>query len=291
MALANAGVRVGLTEQQIVDLIVHHRRSHGQQQRTRSEYYIRTIGKARQNCDIALAGRSLASARRARYDDRDPDPQHVAEDSSFERAKICAEISAVLGIRILRILKLTGKDPIYHLELESGRVEISSVNKLIDQRHFRTTIASACNHLLPKFKAKQWEQVAGMMLNALTTEETGDETDLVGSARIYIDNYLSETPFIRSLDEEPRSTLSKPTMFDGHVSLCSTDLQTFINKTFNENRLVREVTSMLAVIGAKTIRVRAGRLRNQTRWILPVEQFPSSEYASATQEVNNESSC
>ena len=54
-------------------------------------------------------------------------------------------------------------------------------------------IASAADHLVPKIKA--WNQVAQMMLNALTVEDGGDEADLVGSARIYVEGYLSETPF------------------------------------------------------------------------------------------------
>lgn len=46
MALANFGVEAGLSEQQVVDLIIHHRRIHGKPQRTRLDYFERTISKA-----------------------------------------------------------------------------------------------------------------------------------------------------------------------------------------------------------------------------------------------------
>src|ERR1035438_5187726 len=46
MALAAFGAHAGLTEQQIVDLIVHHRSLYARSQRTRLDYFQRTIAKA-----------------------------------------------------------------------------------------------------------------------------------------------------------------------------------------------------------------------------------------------------
>ena len=47
LALACFGVAAGLSEQQIVDLIVHHRSHHGLGHRTRADYFQRTIAKGR----------------------------------------------------------------------------------------------------------------------------------------------------------------------------------------------------------------------------------------------------
>lgn len=46
MALACFGIDAGLSEQQIVDLIIHHRVLHKHKLRTRLDYYQRTIAKA-----------------------------------------------------------------------------------------------------------------------------------------------------------------------------------------------------------------------------------------------------
>jgi hypothetical protein len=51
LALANFGAGAGLSEQQMVDLIVHHRRIHGQRPRTRLDYYQRTIARALNQTD------------------------------------------------------------------------------------------------------------------------------------------------------------------------------------------------------------------------------------------------
>lgn len=46
LALANFGFEQGLSEQQVVELIIHHRRIHSQRFRTRLDYFQRTIAKA-----------------------------------------------------------------------------------------------------------------------------------------------------------------------------------------------------------------------------------------------------
>ena len=109
------------------------------------------------------------------------------------RALLCEQISAAIGVRVLRIVKVAGQGPTYRVDLEASKIGFANVDQLIVQQKFRMKIASAADHLVPKIKA--WNQVAKMMLNALTVEDGGDEADLVGSARIYVEGYLSETPF------------------------------------------------------------------------------------------------
>jgi hypothetical protein len=46
LALADFGMDAGLSAQQIVDLIIQHRRMHGQKQRTRADYFERTLARA-----------------------------------------------------------------------------------------------------------------------------------------------------------------------------------------------------------------------------------------------------
>ena len=61
LALANFGTEAGLTDQQIVDLIIHHRRQYAQKPRTRLDYFQRAIAKASRrspglNAPAVLAG-------------------------------------------------------------------------------------------------------------------------------------------------------------------------------------------------------------------------------------------
>jgi hypothetical protein len=59
LALANFGVAAGWSEQQVVDLIIQHRRIHSQRPRTALDYFQRTISKAfKATTGIADNGRS-----------------------------------------------------------------------------------------------------------------------------------------------------------------------------------------------------------------------------------------
>jgi hypothetical protein len=178
-------------------------------------------------------------------------------------------------------VKVTGKEPTYQMELDCAKVEFPNVAKLVEQRSLRLAIASAVDRLIPRVKPKLWEEIAQTMLNALTVEDGGEETDFVGAARIHIDNYLSETCFIESVIDQPIQTRRKPAVIDGKIAICSSDLQLHINKTSGASHPIKAVASMLTAIGASSTRVKVTRLRDQSRWLLPSNEFAPGAYVGA----------
>jgi len=280
LALANLCTEEGLSEQQTVDLMIQHRRIHGKSQRTRLDYFQRTLSKASKRGESQTTANPFGGPVA-----ESGQPPHLAKpDSATARAILCDQISNALGVRVLRIVKVTGKEPTYQMELDSAKVEFSSVAKLVEQRSLRLAIASAVDRLIPKVKPKLWEQVAQAMLDALTTEDGGEETDFVGSAKLHVDNYLSETPFIESVLDQPLQTRRKPAVIDGQITLCSGDLQAHLNKTSGENHTIKAVASMLTAIGASITRVKANRFRDQSRWLLPVSEFAPADYIACGEE-------
>jgi hypothetical protein len=262
LALANFGFENGLSEEQVVELIIHHRRIHSQRPRTRLDYFQRTIAKAfRRNEDIAAPVEVPGQ----------PAPQRP--DTATARALLCEQISNAIGVRVLRIVKIGGQEPTYRVELEATKVGFASVDKLVGQQSFRMKIASAVEHLVPRIPGKVWDRVAQMMLNALTVEDGGDESDLVGAAKMYVERYLSETPFIDAEEEQPYQTRFKPAVYEGQIAIRSHDLQQHINKAWGENRAIKEVTAMLSALGASSTRLKRTRLRDQSRWLLPSSEF------------------
>jgi hypothetical protein len=123
-----------------------------------------------------------------------------------------------------------------------------------------------------------------MMLNALTVEDGGDEADLVGAARMYVERYLSETPFIDAEEDQPYQTRFKPAAYEGQIAIRSHDLQQHINKAWGENRAIKEVTAMLSALGASSTRLKRTRLRDQSRWLLPPSEFAPEGYIGASGE-------
>ncbi len=271
LALVNFGFAEGLSEQQVVELIIHHRRIHGERPRTRLDYFQRTISKAFNRNGNSAPIKSFE----APVEEPGQQAQKIKPATATARALVCEQISDVIGVRVLRIVKVAGQEPTYRVELEAFKIVFTSVDKLVGQQSFRMKIASAVEHLVPRIPAKVWDRVAQMMLDALTVEDGGDEADLVGAARMYIDRYLSETPFIDAEEDQPHQTRFKPAVYEGQIAIRSHDLQQHINKAWAENRAIKEVTAMLSALGASSTRLKRTRLRDQSRWLLPLSEFTS----------------
>jgi hypothetical protein len=281
LALANFGLEAGLSEQQAIDLMIHHRRIHGQPQRTRLDYFQRTISKAsKRNENTGPAKSFEVPAQEPGH----PSPQ-TRPDSPTARALLCEQISNAIGVRVLRIVKIDGQEPTYRLELEATKIGFPSVDKLVGQQSFRMKIASAVEHLVPRIPPKIWDRIAQMILNALTVEDGGDEANLVGAAKLYVERYLAETPFIDAEEDHPYQTRFKPAAYEGQVAICSHDLQQHINKAWGENRAIKEVTAMLSALGASSTRLKRTRLRDQSRWLLPSGEFAPGAHGGASEET------
>jgi hypothetical protein len=67
----------------------------------------------------------------------------ASPDPATTRALLCQRISEILGVRVCRIVKFTGKEPTFHMELEEGKIEFPNVSKLISQDSVRLAIAGS----------------------------------------------------------------------------------------------------------------------------------------------------
>lgn len=299
LALADFGIDAGLSAQQIVDLIIQHRRMHGQKQRTRADYFERTLAKAAEhnNGNGALPPPPTTPGAPPEIPanpqpapppgNQPPEQPPPAMDPMAAKAAMCEYISDVLGVRILRIVKVTGKEPTYQLVLENAKIELANVGKLLDQNSVRMAIATATNKLTKRLKPKQWDQLAQCILDALIEEEGGPETQLEGAARMYLEQYLTDVAFIPAIEGQSSNAVRRPMLIDDRIAVNSADFQLFINKTFLQNVSVKAVASMLAAIGATNIRVRTAKNREQGRWLLPTDEFNPADYAIPPKESSN----
>jgi hypothetical protein len=290
MALADFGVTAGLADQDIVNLIIHHRRLHGQVRRTRVDYYQRTISKAKK----VLGPRPFDGAQ------TDPPPTGNGDRQMLDtgitdvtkKALLCQKISQLLGIGLLRIVKLSGKEPMFLMELAEGRIEFPDVGKLISQNSMRLALAGKVGKIMPTFKPGDWRHIAQMLLDACVVRETTDDLELEGEARIYVRRYLSGVPFIESPADHPEETRYRPMVYEGKLALSSTDMQLYLNRTMSQTRSVKSVAAMLAALGAESVRVRpdsfSGDFKEQSRWSLPIKEFDPNDYLPQEDERGGE---
>ena len=188
-------------------------------------------------------------------------------------------MSQVLGIRVLRLIKITGKEPQYRMELAEGKIEFPSVAKLISQEAVRVAIAATVGRLVAKLKPKHWDQLSQMLLDACQIEEGTEEVEWEGAARMYLQHYLAETGFIPSVEDQRIQDQRRPMVIDGKITVCAGDLQVYVNKTTFQALSVKAVAGMLSALGAKSMRHRGARFKEQSRWVLP-EEFDPADYST-----------
>lgn len=290
LALANFGVGKGLTDQQIVDLIIHNRRLYGAKQSKSLDYYHRAISKARswacgrlEAADEIIAsdpaGATANHPGRLANPDGSPDPN--------EKAKLCDRISAILGVRILRIEKLNGSEPVYLMELDAGCIEFPAVGKMLSAKFVREALAAKTGQLIRKFRGSEWDQIAQMMLRACVEKEGTDDLEFKGAARIYIRKYLSENPPLPASDRLAGPSEFSPLIDEGRIAISSTDLQIYINRTTMLNLSVKRVAAMISAIGGESVRVRKNSFKEQSRWALPSGDWNPQDYAIGARGLSN----
>jgi hypothetical protein len=294
LALACFGIDAGLPEQRIVDLILHHRAIHKMKYRTRPDYYQRTIAKAEARTGGSAPAPGDPAARPTTGQDAPlgapvaPDEQRAADpttpppaapDPEVRRGMLCQRVSVGLTIPVLRLVKVTGKEPQFRMELADGqKIDFPNVNKLIAYESVRSAIAATVGKIIPKIKARQWEALAQAMLDACVVVEGTEEMEWEGAARMYLQHYLAETGFIPSVEGQRLQEQRRPMVIDGSVTVCASDLQVYVNKTTFQTLSVKAVAGMLSALGATSVRVRGAKFKDQSRWVLPFPEFNPAEY-------------
>ena len=199
-------------------------------------------------------------------------------DGNRSKASICRRISGAFEIEVLRIVKISGKQPIYRMETAVGKIEFDNIVKFTSQQAVRMAIAATAGKLIGHFKPKMWREIAQSMLDACIVQEGSEELHQEGAARMYLGQYLAETAFIQSIEGQQAQDLRKPMVRDCLITVCASDLQMYVNRTAQQNFTVREIAAMLSAIGATTIRVRGSRIKEQSRWELPLTEFDPADY-------------
>jgi hypothetical protein len=125
------------------------------------------------------------------------------------------------------------------------------------------------------------------MLDGCTVVEGTEDLEFEGAARIQIDKYLSENPFIPTLEGTTANEKLKPVIYQGKIAVSATDLQTYINKSTAQSYSVKASAAMLAALGAQAVRVRGRGFKEQGRWSLPADEFDPQSYGEIVSDSEN----
>jgi hypothetical protein len=300
LALADFGVMADLSDQQIVDLICHHRFLHGKKQRTREDYFQRTLAKAwDRNPDAPALAATDSQQKPAPADTQEGAPASAQEDAPATpekemseqdaKALLCVKISEAIGIPIpiTRLVRVTGKDPSYRMELAADtKIEFTSIKTFRNQEAVRDALATQTKWLMPPIKPAMWRVIAQDMLHACFDEEGPIEVRWEDAARDTVGRYLEDNGFIEDIATAHPQYRLKPIVKDERIAINTTDFHGWINRTTFQNLSPKALASQLSAIGAVHKRVTGKGFREQSRWLLPIEYFAPADYekGAASQE-------
>ena len=285
-----------------MDLICHHRSIHSQKQRTREDYFQRTIARAMERnpdapmpaTDAPATGLAAPQGTPAAPEDQSatdtsskpssappPPPKEMSQDD--QKAMLCAKISKEIGIpiAITRLVKVKGKDPSYRMELaDETKIEFTTIGKFRNQEAVRDEIAKQSDWIIRRIKPKQWDVIAQEMVTACFTEEGPIEAQWEDSTIDIVVRYLEGNSFIEDIATVQQQYRSRPIVKDGCIAVNTRDLSEWINRTGYEPISAKALASRLSAIGAHSKRI-TGKHPEQSRWLLPLKSFDPVNWRKA----------
>jgi hypothetical protein len=313
MALADFGVDQGMSPQEIVDLIIHHRTIHRQKWPKHISYYQRTIARAMDRpLAAAVAGGSTPNGP-APGDASPPPPAPTGlpptstdaapqgapvapgeaqatetttrpkvVDELVAKQVLCRDLSAVLGVEIIRNVKIKGKVPQYRMELARPGggvlpIEFDHVDKLIRYGPMESALAAAVGHVIPDIPPKTWKAIAQKLL-ASCEEVESPELEWAAQTKLCLERYLVNTGLITSIEGQNVAEQRQPLLYKDRIAVSAIDFGDYLESRKIASRSLQAIANDLHAIGAIQARVRGPKHKDQNRWLLPLEDFDPADY-------------
>jgi hypothetical protein len=295
LALANIGVLAGLTDQAIVNLLITWRARHGHPSKLRPDYYLRTLHKVRSTLAMPEPepiARAAAAAAPTLALVPSPKPEAPPSGSApppsspppppktdSKRHAAAEAVAQALRLHVKRVRKVRGENPSYIVDLIDGRSAEMSGSDFFNQNRFAGVLFVAFDFAIPRFKEAQWRGILGSLSQLIEPVTRDLELTAEGVVVKFLLSYLAEVPFqLEPLSRSMSIQKFYPLVREEHVAVSATHLSIYVKQTFHEAYSVATLALMLQKIGSRPWRERLGRQTEQSRWLLPSDQFPAEEY-------------
>lgn len=241
MSLASMAARARWTDNEIVALVVSHRRSAGEPTKVdRPEYYARLIQKARAGIE--------ADAAHERLHDRVEAVQQGDTTPEEERSGFLKDVSSLLGFRIRRVLKFVGDPPQYRLVLEEGTIHLGGVEAILQSAKFRASIAAVSGQLIGRFRPDRWDPIAQAILSSVEELDLGVDSSAEGIVGEWLHEYLNQNR--PSADRDEAIAIRSPfVMADGSAAFFLQEFRQWLAFHRDERMSRRQLATLMRSAG------------------------------------------
>ena len=271
LALASMAAKARWAKDEITALLISHRRAGGEPLKLdRPDYYSRTVSKASEGNEASEAYERLTD----RIDAVAAGDTTIGE----ERSGIYRDLSAMIGIRIERIVRFVADPPQFRLIMPEGSIDLGGAETILEARKLRAKIAGVSKILIERFKGDRWDPIAQAILKASEDEDLGADSTADGIVGEWLSEYLRQN---RPLEDRQQAIgLRAPFMTsEGTVLLFLSSLQQWL-AFYRSERLNRKQLGILlrsAGCSPKTVayQTEAGASTSTYCWAISTELVAS----------------
>jgi hypothetical protein len=229
LSLATMAAHAGWDDEEIVSLIVAHRRKHGEDTKTsRVDYYASLIAKSKEGLENKEAHESLSN----RLMSIDQGLNSIED----ERSGMLSDLSSLIGLNVRTIIRYVADPPSYRLVFEDTSILLSNVDFIISPSKFRHAVAACCGHLLGRYKGQRWDPIAMTILRCCEDQDLGADSTADGVVSEWLCGYLLTSP---PVDDRELAVASRtPLMIGSDVAIFSDMLAGWLT-TFRGERIAR----------------------------------------------------
>lgn len=190
MALASYAAQANWSDQEIVNLLIAHRRKWGEdlklthewgQGEGRTDYYRHTVSKTRRDREKQDSARDSLLALDA-----------AVADETTPRSVLLSAASKTIGLEISRVTQTGREQAQYGIILSDGRdITLGTIETLFSQMKTRARIGEAINVVIEQVKAGEWFTVGTALVRSAEVVEPEDSTprgQLMEWLRLYLKN-------------------------------------------------------------------------------------------------------
>lgn len=245
MSLASIAFASGWADQEIIDLLVYHRRNRGADMK-HPKYYELTLAKSKE-----IKGK-LETAQAA-YSQAVKELEEAPSDDP--KKDVLTWVSEQFGVPVTRWVKYLTDPPSYVIEIAGNQVAVGNALAVQNQNAVRSAVYSACDIAIPKFKAARWADII-TRLGTVKEEIEPDPTETMqGLVHYYLIRYFNEKSTAESFEE----ALEKDQPFKGEKGFFFTlaKLKEFmsdhrVNPGTGFSKSLRDLGCEIVIKGVKT---------------------------------------
>jgi putative DNA primase/helicase len=227
MSLASIAATAGWSDQEIVDTLIYQRRKNGDDLKLREDYYARTIAKA-----------------------RGPGEQAEAQERLEEGGSL-ADLSILLGVEIIDLVKHMGDPPEYWMETTRGSITLGPVHNISNQTKFIDAVATVTSIMFVRVPAAAWARRAASILTCCREVELGEASHPGSEMGHWVTTYLDSQTILN--DQGIAAEQGLPFHKDGAVMFALSGLRQYLRFSVGEQLSSHKLGQRLRLCGIEPL--------------------------------------